>query len=481
MTLLRKIHLSFAVVVLLMLIVGGTGIYGLRQTNDGYEDEFGADVAQAAAAQGFQSAVRGLSSSFRGLILFPDKADVYLPRIASALDDVVKRSKVLTELTANTSEADTAAELAGEASTQVDIIKQSRDALVAGDNARALSLSRGNIDRVFKLADGADEIVASENEQVLKRKAELAAATNRFIVFLIVLLVVSIGLAIGTVILLSRSLTKSISQMMLTLSTSSAELLAVSSQVAASSTQTAASIVETTTTVSEIKQSASVAFEQAALVKESAAEMSRIVRAGRQSVEETVAAIEGMGEQIGIATESIARLSEQAAAISDITASVKDLADQSNLLSVNAAIEATKAGEQGKGFLVVAQEVRNLAAESKQAVAQARGVLADVQKAITSVVMATEVGSKSIERGAIQSRESGAVIEQLAENVDAAGVMFRQTAAAVEQQLAGLDQINSAMQAISEASSQNVAGSQQVASEAQHLREVAVEIETLLV
>src|SRR4028119_1286641 len=102
-------------------------------------------------------------------------------------------------------------------------------------------------------------------------------------------------------------------------------------------------------------------------------------------------------EQMEAIGESMMRLSEQSQAIGAIIATVDDLAQQSNLLAVNAAIEAAKAGEQGKGFAVVAQEVKSLADQSKQATTQVRTILNDIQKATGAAVMATEQGSKAVE------------------------------------------------------------------------------------
>jgi methyl-accepting chemotaxis protein len=107
--------------------------------------------------------------------------------------------------------------------------------------------------------------------------------------------------------------------------------------------------------------------------------------------------IEGMKKiqtQMESIAESVVKLSEQSQAIGEIIASVNDLAEQSNLLAVNAAIEAAKAGEQGKGFAVVAQEVKSLAEQSKQATSQVRTIFNDIQKATTAAVLATEQGAR---------------------------------------------------------------------------------------
>ena len=110
-------------------------------------------------------------------------------------------------------------------------------------------------------------------------------------------------------------------------------------------------------------------------------------------------------------------LSEQSTAIGEITATVADIAEQSNLLAVNAAIEAAKAGEQGKGFAVVAQEVKSLAEQSKQATGQVRSILSDIQKGINTAVMLTERGSKASEAGVKQSAVAGESIQVLVEQV----------------------------------------------------------------
>ena len=162
---------------------------------------------------------------------------------------------------------------------------------------------------------------------------------------------------------------------------------------------------------------------------------------GRVSVQETTRVIGRIREQMDTIGESITRLSEQSASIGEITTTVSDLADQSNLLAVNAAIEAAKAGEQGKGFGVVAQEIKSLAEQSKRATAQVRSILTEIQKATSGAVMATEQGSKSVEQGMKQAGEARESIESLAETVAEAAQGAAQIAASSQQQLVGMDQV----------------------------------------
>jgi methyl-accepting chemotaxis protein len=264
------------------------------------------------------------------------------------------------------------------------------------------------------------------------------------------------------------------------LASSASEILAFTTQVAAGSAQTATAVSQTTTTVEEVKQTAQVSSEKARHVSESAQQTAQTAQNGRQAVEASMAAMHHIQAQMASMAESIVRLSEQGQAIGEIIATVNDLTEQSNLLAVNAAIEAAKAGEQGKGFAVVAQEVKSLAAQSKQATGQVRAILGDIQKATSAAVMATEQGSKAVEVGMQLSAEVGAAIRALAESIEAAARAATQIAASAQQQLVGMDQVALAMQSIAQASAQNVASTKQTESAAQNLNTLGLKLKQLV-
>jgi methyl-accepting chemotaxis protein len=185
-------------------------------------------------------------------------------------------------------------------------------------------------------------------------------------------------------------------------------------------------------------------------------------------------------EQMESIAESIVQLSEQSQAIGEIIATVNDLAEQSNMLAVNAALEATRAGEQGKGFIVVAQEVKGLAEQSKQATSQVRTILGDIQRATSTAVLATEQGSKAVEAGVRQSTETGEAIRQLAESIAEAAQSATQIAVSSQQQMVGMDQVALAMENIKQASIQNVAGTRQAETAAQGLHELGLRLGLLI-
>ncbi len=264
------------------------------------------------------------------------------------------------------------------------------------------------------------------------------------------------------------------------LGASASEILATTKQVTTGAAETATSVTETTTTVEEVKQTAVVSSQKAKRVSESAQNVAQIAQAGRKSVDGTIEEITRMRSQMDLIAESIVRLSEQSQAIGEIVATVNDLADQSNLLAVNAAIEAAKAGEQGKGFAVVAQEVRSLAEQSKKATVQVRTILGDIQKATNGAVLATEQGTKAVEAGVKQATQSGDSVKALAESITEASQAATQIAASSQQQLLGMDQVASAMENIKIATTQNIAGAQQSEAAAQNLQELGHKLKHLV-
>ncbi len=277
-----------------------------------------------------------------------------------------------------------------------------------------------------------------------------------------------------------RSQTLAIHEGVNVLAASSGEILSFTTQIASSAAETASAVNETTVTVEEVKQTTQLAAVKAREVSDNAQKSLQVSQHGRKAVGDAVQGMNRIREQMETIAESIMSLSDQSQAIGEIIATVNDLAEQSNLLAVNAAIEAAKAGEHGKGFAVVAQEVKSLAEQSKQATAQVRTILNDIQKATNAAVMATEQGSKAVEAGEKQSGEAGESIRLMADSVVESANASTQIAASSQQQMVGMDQVSLAMENIKEASNLSVTSTQQAEQSAQNLHELGQTLKRLV-
>ncbi len=253
------------------------------------------------------------------------------------------------------------------------------------------------------------------------------------------------------------------------LGSSAAEIAATVSQLGATASRTSAAVTETITTIEQMKQAAKVSNDTAKNVADSAKQAVNISETGKKAAGDTAHRMNLIKEQMKSVGETVVRLSEHSQAIEQIIGAVQDLADQSNLLAVNASIEAARAGDQGKGFAVVAHEIKSLADQSRGATEQVKTILEDTRKWVSAVVMATEQGTKAVDAGVNQSVMAGASIQSLFESVStssqAASVIYSSTA----EQFAGVGQVSTAMLSIEQAMEQNVSSISQLEDAARRI------------
>jgi methyl-accepting chemotaxis protein len=264
------------------------------------------------------------------------------------------------------------------------------------------------------------------------------------------------------------------------LSSAAAEILAGSSQQAAGMREQASAVAETVTTVEEVQQTSEQAADRANSVFESSQRAADVSSSGRKAIDDTVELMADVQVQSKSMAEGILRLAEHSQEIGEIIAAVTDIADQTNLLAVNASIEASRAGEHGKGFTVVASEIKDLADQSKKATAQIRQILGEIQKATNSAVLATEESSKSVDRALNAVNDGGETIRSLEQTISEAARAAAQIAASAAQQSTGMTQIQQAMAHINQASSQNLAATKQTEQAAQDLNALGQRLQELL-
>ncbi|MGZ3458551.1 MAG: methyl-accepting chemotaxis protein, partial [Archangium sp.] len=206
-------------------------------------------------------------------------------------------------------------------------------------------------------------------------------------------------------------------------------------------TRQAAALQQTQVTAQEIKQTSMVAAERAGAVLQVATQAEELGRGGAQALVESMGGFQALRDQVNEMAEQIGRLNERAQRIGGITLTVKGLADRSNMLALNAAIEAVRSGEHGRGFAIVAKEIRTLANQSIQSTGQVGTLLEDITQAILKTVELSEQGQVRMEAGLVQVRTSGDSIQALSNIVQDNMNAVRQIASAVGQQNAGIGEI----------------------------------------
>ena len=480
MTIGKRIIGGYAIVLALLAIVAAVAFYSLKATEREYAGFLDVDAQAIIRATELGQEARDQVAQYRGLLLYPDQHSRLVNELREShrqFDVLLDKLRTLSRTEAGTRLAD---EIAADQKTYkeaqeqgIRLIEQEKrdEAIAHGNKVLPLSLA---------LRDKVEQYIARQRKQLAEEQSDVSLALDRTFLLLSSISVLAIVLGLGFGVLLTRSITRQLRESITQLSSSSSEILATTTQVAAGAAETATAVSETTATVEEVKQTAQVSSQKAKYVSESAQKVAQVSQAGRKSVEDATQGMHRIQEQMESIAGSIVRLSEQSQAIGEIIATVNDLAEQSNLLAVNAAIEAARAGEQGKGFAVVAQEVKSLAEQSKQATAQVRTILGDIQKATGAAVLATEQGSKAVEAGVKQSAEAGESIRLLADGIAEAAQAATQIAASSQQQMVGMDQVALAMDNIKQASSQSVAGTKQAEVAARGLHELGQRLGALI-
>ena len=256
------------------------------------------------------------------------------------------------------------------------------------------------------------------------------------------------------------------------LSAASTEILSVTSQLSSSTAETASAVNETSATVEEVRKTSEVTNQKAKTVSEKSQAVNQVVKNGQTSVEEIITGMNHINQQMESIASNVIRLSEQSQAIGEIIVSVTDIAEQSNLLAVNASIEAAKAGEFGRGFGVVAQEIKSLAEQSKQATTNIRNILTDIQRGISSTVISTEQGTKTVATGMKLTKEAQEAILVLSQGISDAARAGIQITASSQEQVVGMDQISIAMENIRTAAQNNLEVTRQVEKTARDLHDL---------
>lgn len=241
-------------------------------------------------------------------------------------------------------------------------------------------------------------------------------------------------------------------------------------EVAAQSATVATAGEEMSSTSGDIAQNCQMAAEGAQRAALSA-------QNGSNVVDNTVAVMEQIAEKVQETAKTVDNLGVRSDQIGDIIATIQDIADQTNLLALNAAIEAARAGEQGRGFAVVADEVRALAERTTKATREISEMIKAIQNETKGAVGAMEQGVQQVESGTAEAAKSGAALREILEQINAVAMQVNQIATAAEEQTATTSEISNNMHQITDVVQQTSRGAQESSASAHRLSVLAAELQ----
>jgi methyl-accepting chemotaxis protein len=423
------------------------------------------------------SLMKDAETGQRGFVITGD--DSYLEPYRAALQDIRKTQETLRDLTAdNPGQSRRVADLGpliddklNELTHPIELRRS------AGIDAAAKFVLNGQgkstMDRIRDIVRDADR----ENAEALAQRSAAARASADWTVSIIFwgsLLGVALVALIGWAI--SVSLGKQIGAAVQHVQSSSAELQAAANQQASGATEQASAINEISTTITELLATSRQIAESAQRVSQIAEQTATSARSGDNTVgtaADAIAAIRRQVDQIVGHMLDLGKKSQEIGAVLDI---VFELAEQTNILAINATIEAAGAGETGKRFAVVAEEIRKLAERVSGSTKEIRNLIDDVRSAVNTTVMATETGSKAVDSGTRQFGDVAAAFKAIAGLVVTTTDAAREIGLSTKQQTTAVEQVNLAIANVAQASKDSEASSAQTLQTASQLNGLSRDI-----
>ncbi len=249
----------------------------------------------------------------------------------------------------------------------------------------------------------------------------------------------------------------------------SEQILQSASQVAGGMDQQASGIEQISAAMSEMAASVRQVAESSVLASESAEESAQTAESGGQVVRGVVERMQRISQAVSAGAQSVAELGRQSGQIGEIIGVINEIAEQTNLLALNAAIEAARAGEHGRGFAVVADEVRKLAERTQVATEQVRQTISAIQGETRSAVERMGSGTAEVDQGVELTTRAGQSLESIVSNAGKVTQQVRSIAASAEQQSVASDDISRSLEEISEIVRSARSGTADAASAAEHL------------
>lgn len=277
-----------------------------------------------------------------------------------------------------------------------------------------------------------------------------------------------------------RTFVREINEAALRLSSSANEVLAASTQHESSSTEQAAAIHETTATMEELKHASAQIAENAGAVARVAEETLNSARSGRGAIGEFIQAMQQIRADGLAVSESITKLLRRVERIGTVVEVIDEIADRSDLLALNAALEGSRAGEAGKGFSIVAAEMRRLAENVLDSTKEIKNLITEIREATAAAATAADASRAATESGERLGSVAASAVEGILAGVQETSDAARVINLATQQQRTATEQVVASMAEIEDVTRQTTQASKQATSAAAELTQLASRLSELI-
>jgi methyl-accepting chemotaxis protein len=471
----RKIGIGFSVGVLLTVVVGWIGVRALTQAVEAKDRVLEDNARALTIAKEIEVTAEQRISAVRGYRLARE------PQYLEELEKARARSGVRPRASSP------------EIKNQLDVLdrtegdfRRAQDHVIAllkagappSEVAAAVAGELSPTRKQFEAAiAGLVAIETRALEEATRQANESVRAATQQLYFLTLLAALFSSAA---AVFLTRSLGQQIGSAVGQVQSSSAELQAAASQQATSSREQSTAMTEITTTISEILATSRQIATSAQRVAKMAEQTAGSARSGDETVLRAHDSITGIQRQVDLIVHHMLDLGKKSQQIGLVLDIVTELAEQTNILSINATIEATAAGESGRRFAVVADEIRKLADRVGSSTKEIRGLIDEVRSAVNTTVMATETGSKTVESGSRQFGDVASSLRQITGLVSSTTEAAREIELSTQQQSTAVEQVNVAIANVAQASKETEAGSTQTLQTASQLATLSKELLRLI-
>jgi hemerythrin-like metal-binding protein len=263
-------------------------------------------------------------------------------------------------------------------------------------------------------------------------------------------------------------------------SESSAEMQTNAVQMADGAETVAIQAITVATASEEMSATSGDIAQNCQMAAEGAERANQAAEHGSEVVAKSISVMHRIAERVQSSAKTVETLGKRSDEIGAIVGTIEDIADQTNLLALNAAIEAARAGEQGRGFAVVADEVRALAERTTKATREIGLMIKAIQQETKTAVEAMEEGVSEVELGTEEATRSGEALRNIQDEINSLHMQVQQIATAAEEQTATTSEISNNIHNITDVAQSTVEGARKTSSAAQHLSRLSSELERLV-